>query len=140
VDWGDLAATSCDELAEHAVRVLDIGAPGVCHPADLRDLNALRAGLRDIEVVVHLGGIDRSVTTDDAATMQVNVMGTWNLFEASLQCVSAPARDPFRLPMLTPAGGANPQSHQQDDCSQGGHRRKPMSIDPNVKSQSVSMR
>jgi hypothetical protein len=34
-------------------------------------------------VVVHLGGIDRSVATDDAATMQVNALGTWNLFEAS---------------------------------------------------------
>ena len=53
--------------------------------ADLRDLDALRAGLRGVEVVVHLGGIDRSVATDDAATMQVNAMGTWNLFEASLQ-------------------------------------------------------
>ncbi|HME22639.1 MAG TPA: NAD(P)-dependent oxidoreductase [Acetobacteraceae bacterium] len=73
------------ELAQHTVRVLDIGAPADCHQADLRDIGALRAGLRDIEVVVHLGGIDRSVATDDAATMQVNAMGTWNLFEASLQ-------------------------------------------------------
>ena len=73
------------ELAQHAVRVLDIGAAAECHPADLRDIDALRAGLRDIEVVVHLGGIDRSFITDDALTMQVNAMGTWNLFEASLQ-------------------------------------------------------
>lgn len=73
------------ELAQHAVRVLDIGSAAECHPADLRDLDALRAGLRDIEVVVHLGGIDRSFITDDAQTMQVNAMGTWNLFEASLQ-------------------------------------------------------
>jgi nucleoside-diphosphate-sugar epimerase len=73
------------ELAQHAVRVLDIGAPADCHQADLRDIGALRAGLRDIEVVVHLGGIDRSFITDDALTMQVNAMGTWNLFEASLQ-------------------------------------------------------
>ena len=64
------------ELAQHTVRVLDIGAPAECHPADLRDLDALRAGLRGVEVVVHLGGIDRSVATDDAATMQVNAMGT----------------------------------------------------------------
>ena len=34
-------------------------------------------------MVVHLGAIDRSFATDDAATMQVNAMGTWNLFEAS---------------------------------------------------------
>jgi nucleoside-diphosphate-sugar epimerase len=73
------------ELAQHAVRVLDIGAAADCHPADLRDIDALRAGLRDIEVVIHLGGIDRSFITDDALTMQVNAMGTWNLFEASLQ-------------------------------------------------------
>ena len=50
---------------------------------DLRDLTALDAALQGIEVVVHLGGIDRSVAIDDAATMQVNVNGTWNLFEAS---------------------------------------------------------
>ena len=73
------------ELTQHTVRVLDIGAQADCHPVDLRDLDALRAGLRGVEVVVHLGGIDRSVATDDAATMQVNAMGTWNLFEASLQ-------------------------------------------------------
>ena len=45
----------------------------------------MRTALRDIEAVVHLGGIDRSFITDDAATMQVNAMGTWNLFKASLQ-------------------------------------------------------
>jgi UDP-glucose 4-epimerase len=73
------------ELAQHSVRVLDIGASADCQQADLRDIDALRAGLRDIEVVVHLGGIDRSFITDDALTMQVNAMGTWNLFEASLQ-------------------------------------------------------
>jgi len=73
------------ELAEHAVRVLDIGSATDCHQADLRDIEALRAGLRDIDVVLHLGGIDRSVAADDAATMQVNATGTWNLFEASLQ-------------------------------------------------------
>ena len=72
-------------LAPHTVRVLDIGPAADCVVADLRDLAALRAALRGVEVVVHLGGIDRSVATDDAATMQVNAMGTWNLFEASLQ-------------------------------------------------------
>lgn len=81
---GRLGHYVVSELAEQTVRVLDIGAPGECRQADLRDLDALRAGLSDIEVVVHLGGIDRSVATDDAATMQVNVMGTWNLFQASL--------------------------------------------------------
>jgi len=75
------------ELAAHAPRVLDIGAPADrpanYHRADLRDLPALLAALQGIEVVVHLGAIDRSFATDDAATMQVNAMGTWNLFEAS---------------------------------------------------------
>ena len=74
-------------LAEHAPRVLDIGAPADppanYHQADLRDLAALLAALQGIEVVVHLGGVDRSFATDDAATMQVNALGTWNLFEAS---------------------------------------------------------
>jgi nucleoside-diphosphate-sugar epimerase len=74
-------------LAVHAPRVLDIGAPADpppdYHPANLLDLAALRAALQDIEVVVHLGAIDRSFATDDAATMQVNALGTWNLFEAS---------------------------------------------------------
>jgi nucleoside-diphosphate-sugar epimerase len=77
------------ELAGHSVRVLDVGAPADpptdYREADLRDLEALCAGLRDMEVVVHLGGIDRSVATDDAATMQVNALGTWNLFEACRQ-------------------------------------------------------
>lgn len=76
-------------LAAHAPRVLDRAAPadpgGDYHVVDLRDLDSLRAGLRGVEVVVHLGGIDRSVATDDAATMQVNAMGTWNLFQAGLE-------------------------------------------------------
>ena len=84
-ELGRLGRYVVRELAEHTVRVLDIGPPGECHQADLRDRDALRAGLRDVEVVVHLGGIDRSVATDDAMTMQVNAMGTWNLLEASLQ-------------------------------------------------------
>lgn len=66
-------------LEPHDVRVLDVA------DADLRDFSAVRAALHDIEVVVHLGGIDRSFARDDAATMQVNTMGTWNLFEASRQ-------------------------------------------------------
>ncbi len=66
-------------LASHDVRALDVA------DADLRDFNAVRTVLRDIEVVVHLGGIDRSFATDDAATMHVNTIGTWNLFEAARQ-------------------------------------------------------
>src|SRR5580692_8192836 len=74
-------------LADYAPRVLDIGAPpdppANYHQADLCDVNALLTALQGVDVVVHLGGIDRSVATDDAATMQVNAIGTWNLFEAS---------------------------------------------------------
>jgi nucleoside-diphosphate-sugar epimerase len=74
-------------LAQHAPRVLDIGTPADppanYRRADLRDLVALEAALQGIDVVVHLGAIDRSIATDDAATLQVNAMGTWNLFEAS---------------------------------------------------------
>jgi nucleoside-diphosphate-sugar epimerase len=82
---GRLGRYVVKELATHSVRVLDIGPPSECHVADLRDLDVLRAALDGVEVVVHLGGIDRSVATDDAATMQVNALGTWNLFEASLR-------------------------------------------------------
>ena len=74
-------------LAMHAPRVLDIGAPADppdhYHRADLLDLPALLAALQGIDVVVHLGAIDRSFATDDAATVRVNALGTWNLFEAS---------------------------------------------------------
>jgi nucleoside-diphosphate-sugar epimerase len=84
---GRLGQYVVQALAEHAPRVLDIGAPADppanYHRADLRDLAALVAALQGIDVVVHLGAIDRSFATDDAATMQVNAMGTWNLFEAS---------------------------------------------------------
>jgi UDP-glucose 4-epimerase len=84
---GRLGAYVLRALAAHEVRVVDLTPPAGFdldfRTADLRDFAALQDGLRDIETVVHLGGIDRSVAIDDAATMQVNVMGTWNLFEAS---------------------------------------------------------
>jgi UDP-glucose 4-epimerase len=74
-------------LAAHRPRVLDLAPPADSsvefRPVDLRDVGALTAALRGIEVVVHLGGIDRSVAIDDVATMHVNTLGTWNLFEAS---------------------------------------------------------
>jgi nucleoside-diphosphate-sugar epimerase len=76
-------------LSGHRLRVVDLVAPTDPRVdfrlADLRDLASLHAALHDVEVVVHLGGIDRSVATDDAATMQVNALGTWNVFEASRQ-------------------------------------------------------
>jgi UDP-glucose 4-epimerase len=76
-------------LDGHELRVLDlVAATGQrvdFRMADLRDFAALHAAVQGIEVVVHLGGIDRSVATDDSVTMQVNAMGTWNLFEACLR-------------------------------------------------------
>lgn len=76
-------------LASYTPRVVDIATPAHppadYHHADVRDLDAVRAALQGIEVVVHLGAIDRSFATDDAATMQVNAMGTWNVFEAARQ-------------------------------------------------------
>lgn len=74
-------------LDGHELRVLDIKAPSRpdldFRSADLLDPAALHAALQGIEIVVHLGAVDRSVASDDAVTMQVNAMGTWNLFEAS---------------------------------------------------------
>ena len=89
---GDLGAYVLRALEGHELRALDLTAPTGqqvdFRMADLRDLAAMDAALQGIEVVVHLGGIDRSVATDDAATMQVNVNGTWNVFEASRAPVS----------------------------------------------------
>src|SRR5579863_5501398 len=82
---GRLGRYVVQAFAHHTIRVIDIGPPAECHHADVRDLDALRAAFRDIDVVIHLGAIDRSVAVDDAATMQVNVMGTWNVFEAARQ-------------------------------------------------------
>jgi UDP-glucose 4-epimerase len=74
-------------LDGHYLRVIDLAPSGddtaEFHAADLCSLDSLVFGLQGIDVVVHLGGIDRSVATNDAATMDVNVKGTWNLFEAS---------------------------------------------------------
>jgi len=82
---GRLGRYVVQAFAHHTIRVIDIGPPAECHHADVRDLDALRAAFRDIDVFIHLGAIDRSVAVDDAATMQVNVMGTWNVFEAAHQ-------------------------------------------------------
>ena len=70
---------------QHTVRVLDIGAAERMSSRPIcATLPRSEPRCAAVEVVVHLGGIDRSVATDDAETMQVNAMGTWNLFEASL--------------------------------------------------------
>jgi nucleoside-diphosphate-sugar epimerase len=76
-------------LEGHERRVLDLAPPADVveefRRADLRDMPGLTAALSGFEVVIHLAGIDRSVAVDDGVTMQVNVMGTWNLFEAARQ-------------------------------------------------------
>jgi UDP-glucose 4-epimerase len=76
-------------LEGHELRVLDVAAPAdrrvEFRSVDLRNIAAVHTALLEIEAVLHLGGIDRSVATDDTATMEVNAMGTWNLFEASLR-------------------------------------------------------
>ena len=69
----------------HTVRLIDLRPSADCHQADVRDLPALLTAFRDIDVVIHLGAIDKSVAVDDATTMQVNAMGTWNVFEAARQ-------------------------------------------------------
>jgi nucleoside-diphosphate-sugar epimerase len=76
--------------------------------------------------VVHLGAIDRSFARDDAATMQVNAMGTWNLFEASrragvrrvVHCSSSSATgldasNPVMPPCYLPIDEAHP-THPTD--------------------------
>jgi nucleoside-diphosphate-sugar epimerase len=117
-------------LAEHAPRVIDIATPTApaadYHRADVRDLDALLAGLNGIEVVVHLGAIDRSFVTDDASTMQVNAMGTWTVFEACrragvrrvVHCSSSSATgldasNPDRPPSYLPIDEAHP-THPTD--------------------------
>jgi UDP-glucose 4-epimerase len=82
---GRLGRYVVQAFAGHDVRVIDIGPASECHRADVRDLDAMRTALRGVEVVVHLGAIDKSVAVNDTATMQVNLMGTWNVFEAALQ-------------------------------------------------------
>jgi len=112
-------------LAPQAPRVLDVAVPVAPLPdyrqVDLRDLDAVGAALGDIDVVVHLGAIDRSFATDDAATMAVNTMGTWNLFEAArragvrrvVHCSSSSATgldasNPGMPPLYLPIDEAHP--------------------------------
>lgn len=70
----------------HEVRVLDRSPPevGDAWPAlDVRDREGLAAALRGEEAVVHLAAIDRSVDAPPELTFDVNVRGTWNLFQAA---------------------------------------------------------
>ncbi len=68
---GRLGRYVVEALSGHEVLVVDVVAPpspSARHrTADLRDFEALCAAFAGCEVVVHLGGIDRSMATDDAA-------------------------------------------------------------------------
>jgi UDP-glucose 4-epimerase len=83
---GRLGRYVVEALADHDLRIIDVAVPGNpthgFHQADLRNMDATCAAVANCEVVVHLGAIDRSFATDDSLTMQVNALGTWNLFEA----------------------------------------------------------
>jgi uronate dehydrogenase len=57
--------------------------PGVdCHQADLGDLDAIQPAFKDVDTVVHLGAVagDEHVPAD---ILRANVVGTYNVFEAS---------------------------------------------------------
>ena len=83
---GRLGRYVVEALVDHDLKIIDLAVPADpprgYHQADLRDLDVIRAAVAGCEVVVHLGAIDRSFATDDSLTMQVNALGTWNLFEA----------------------------------------------------------
>ena len=84
-DWGDLDAMSCAGWQSTPCACSTSGASGRLSPGRSPGHRRVARGTTRHRRGRHLGGIDRSVAADDAATMQVNAMGTWNLFEASLQ-------------------------------------------------------
>jgi uronate dehydrogenase len=49
--------------------------------ADLADAGAMRSALRDVDGVIHLGGIPREAEIADI--LRVNALGTYNLYEAA---------------------------------------------------------
>ena len=75
------------ELAKrHAVRVLDRSAPTEAggYPAvDVMDRAKLAEAFKGQEVVAHLAAIDRSVPCPDDVLFDINVRGTWNVFDAA---------------------------------------------------------
>lgn len=69
----DRAGSESAESADAAVSAGSI----VC---DLRDAEAVRAAVRGVDAVVHLGGI--SLEDSFAAILEANVQGTYHLYEA----------------------------------------------------------
>ncbi|HVY19445.1 MAG TPA: NAD(P)-dependent oxidoreductase [Bauldia sp.] len=72
--------------ARYALRVSDrVAIPheaGEEHmPADLADIDAVRAAVRGVDAIVHLGGF--SLESDFGTILAANIVGTRNLFEAA---------------------------------------------------------
>jgi len=70
----------------HEVRVLDKGAPteaGAYPAVDVLDRAALAEAFKGQEAVAHLAAIDRSVPCPDDVLFDINVRGTWNVFDAA---------------------------------------------------------
>lgn len=70
----------------HDVRVLDRAPPAdnADWPAvDMLDRPAVENALRGQDAIIHLAAIDSSVGAPDEATFEVNVLGTWNVFQAA---------------------------------------------------------
>lgn len=71
-----------------AIRTLDIRPPTApgddAVVADLCDLDALRAAMADVDVVVHAGAIPTDVG-DGSTVMATNVTGTWNVLQAAAE-------------------------------------------------------
>src|SRR5579883_1740573 len=54
-------------------------------PGDLRDLNLVRRATEEIDAVVHLGAISNDSRGIAPDIMQINVIGTWNVLQASVE-------------------------------------------------------
>jgi nucleoside-diphosphate-sugar epimerase len=76
--------------AGHEPRTLDRVATSRCphehHPADLRDLLAVRRAVQGVEAVLHLGAVPNDDPDRADEVLTVNVQGTWNVL---LACVEA---------------------------------------------------
>jgi UDP-glucose 4-epimerase len=72
--------------ANHEVSNFDVNnSSGInkLENGDVLNRPALRERLQGKDVVIHLAAIDKAVHAPDEKFMQVNVMGTWNVFEES---------------------------------------------------------
>ena len=72
----------CDTLRLSDIAPLGDAAPGEeLHPAALQDRAAVDAMLRDVDAVVHLGGV--SVEGPFEPILQANIVGLYHLYEAA---------------------------------------------------------